>query len=310
MCDYGVGRNLTPTELEKALEETLRPALSGVKTILFGSYGSVLDEYEISSECLDVILDFVSKCSFDNIIFETHYSTVTLEKLIKIKNVLGNKFNITIEMGYESCDEYILSNCLGKVMDLGELKKTMMFICNEGMKVSLNVFLGAPFITTKDQTLSAVKSIEWAFSNGAHSVVVFPSNIKPFTLMYDIYKAGYYYEISHWQLVDVLDRIPVDYLDRVSLSWFGDRKNFYEDDKYPLLPPKDCEKCHEKIFAFYREFRGANSGGARKELLDSLLKDSVNDCSCRDEYLYNFNNGEGRLSPEKIEEIVGDVKKR
>ena len=85
MCDYGVGRNLTPTELEKALEETLRPALSGVKTILFGSYGSVLDEYEISSECLDVILDFVSKCSFDNIIFETHYSTVTLEKLIKIK---------------------------------------------------------------------------------------------------------------------------------------------------------------------------------------------------------------------------------
>ncbi len=78
MCDYGVGRNLTPTELEKALEETLRPALSGVKTILFGSYGSVLDEYEISSECLDVILDFVSKCSFDNIIFETHYSTVTL----------------------------------------------------------------------------------------------------------------------------------------------------------------------------------------------------------------------------------------
>lgn len=117
MCDYGVGRNLAPAELGKALEETLRPALSGVKTILFGSYGSVLDEYEISGDCLEVILDFASKCNFDNIIFETHYSMVNSEKLLKIKNVLGDKLNIIIEMGYESCDEYILSNCLGKFMD-------------------------------------------------------------------------------------------------------------------------------------------------------------------------------------------------
>lgn len=307
MCDYGVGRNLAPTDLKSALENILYPALSGIKTILFGSYGSVLDEYEISSECLDVILDFASECSFDNVIFETHYSTVTSEKLLKIKNALGNKFDITIEMGYESCDEYILSNCLGKVMDLGELKKTITLVCNEGMEVSLNVFLGAPFIPVQDQTLSAVRSVEWAFSNGANSVVVFPSNIKPFTLMYDLYKAGYYSEISHWQLIDVLDRIPVEYLDRVSLSWFGDRKNFYENDQYPLLSPKDCEKCHEKIFAFYRDFRNANSGRSRKELLSGLLSNSA-ECSCRSEYLHSFNNGRKRLSLEQIEEIVGDVK--
>lgn len=306
MCDYGVGRNLAPTELEEALEKTLCPALMGIKTILFGSYGSVLDEYEMSSECFDIVLDFAKGCSFENIIFETHYSTVTPEKLLKINNALGNRFNITIEMGYESCDEYILSNCLGKVMNLKELTKAMAVIHSAGMNVSLNVFLGAPFISVQEQTLSTVRSVEWAFENGADDVVIFPSNIKPFTFVYDLYKGGYYSEVSHWQLVDVLDRIPDEYLDRVTFSWFGDRKNFYEDDKYPLIPPKDCKNCHEKIFEFYRDFRSINGSAERKQLLDSIVKSSES-CLCRKEYLHKFNSGNERLSSQRIEEIIKNV---
>lgn len=306
MCDYGVGKNLESIELKNALENILQPALSGIKTILFGSYGSVLDEYEISDECLDVILNFISKGSFENVIFETHYSTVTLEKLRKIKNTVGGKFRVTIEMGYESCDEYILSNCLRKIMNLDDLKKVITLIHDEKMEVSLNVFVGAPFISVKEQTLTAVKSVEWAFSNGADSVVIFPSNIKPFTLLYDLYKSGHYHVVSQWQIIDVLNRIPIEYLDRISLSWFGDRKNFYENDKYPLLPPKDCNKCHNKIFTFYRNFRNAPGGRLRKKLLDRLLNSKM-ECLCRIEYLQNYSHSEERLLPEQIREIVNNA---
>lgn len=306
MCDYGTGRNLTPAELEYALEEIMRPQLPGVKTMLFGSYGSVLDDYEISGESLDVILDFASKTDVKNIIFETHYSTVTPEKLRRIRNALGSECIITIEMGYESCDEYILSACLGKVMDLNGLRETIRLIHNEGMEVSLNVFVGAPFISVREQTLTAVESIEWAFLNGADDIVVFPANIKPFTLLFDLYKAGYYPGVSHWQFIDVLNRIPEELLERVCISWYGDRKNIYENDQYPLLPPKDCDKCHNKIFGFYSDFRGAHSSKIRKHLLNNLLN-SKSECSCKDKYLRDFSRGRERLSPQRIEEIVVDV---
>lgn len=306
MCDYGIGKNLTPEILRKELTDVLQPALIGIETILFGSYGSILDEYEISDDCLNVILDFTAKCNVKNIIFETHYSTVTRDKLKRINRALSGKCNITIEMGFESCDRFILHNCIGKIMDLTELIEKINLIHDENIEVCLNVFLGAPFITTQEQTLSAVKSIEWAFSNGANSVVIFPSNIKPFTLLFDIYKAGHYSEISQWQVIDVLNRISNEYLDKISLSWFGDRKNFYENNDYPLIPPKDCEKCHDRIFSFYHNFRYEKNSAIRRQLLNHLLSDKL-DCTCREDFIKQYNcNGE-RLTQIQIERILSDV---
>ncbi len=306
MCDYGIGRNLTALELKDALENILLPNLSGIKTILFGSYGSVFDEYEISEECFDVILDFAANHVFESIIFETHYSTVTSEKLKKIKNAIGGKSRITIEMGYESCDEYILRNCIRKYMNLEDLKKTVKIIHDEGMIVSLNIFIGAPFISTQEQTLTAVQSIEWAFLNGADCIVVFPSNIKPFTLLYYLYKAGYYSRISQWQIIDVLNHLPVEFLGRVFLSWYGDRKNFYEHNQYPLLPPIDCEKCHDSIFSFYQSFFNSNNDRLRKKLLNNLINTNLG-CSCKAEYLWDFSQGADRLTPETIRTIVSKL---
>ncbi len=308
MCDYGIGKNLTPSELECALKEQLRPELPKGGTVLFGAYGSVLDEYEISRECLDVILNFASEYDLERIIFETHYSTVTAEKLRKIRSALGNKSAITIEMGYESCDEYILSNCLRKVMNLNELKNVMSLIHDEGMETSLNVFVGAPFISTREQTLTAVKSVEWAFSNGADDVVLFPANIKPFTLLFELYKAGHYSEVTHWQFIDVLNRIPEKDLNKVSFSWYGDRKNFYENNQYPLIPPKSCDKCCDKIFEFYRDFRSTLSVSERKQLLNNLINGET-ECECRTEYLHSFDCDTERLSQQQIEGIVKNVGK-
>ena len=52
------------------------------------------------------------------------------------------------------------------------------------MSACTNVLLGAPFLCERDQLDTAVKSVNWAFEQGTDSVVVFPMNIKPFTLLY------------------------------------------------------------------------------------------------------------------------------
>ena len=69
MCDYGIGRNITPHELENELACQLQPRLKFVSTVLFGSYGSVFDVEEISEDCFDVILDFIVAQKIQNVVF-------------------------------------------------------------------------------------------------------------------------------------------------------------------------------------------------------------------------------------------------
>lgn len=109
-------------------------------------------------------------------------------------------------------------------------------------------------MNTRAQFDSTLQSIEWAFGHGADSVVIFPCNIKPFTVIYELYKNGLYKRISQWLLIELLSQIPEKHLKDISLSWYGNRKNFYENDSFPLIPPEDCEECHEKLFDFYEKF--------------------------------------------------------
>lgn len=304
MCDYGIGRNLMPSELQKALEEELQPQMQSLSTVLFGSYGSVLDTGEISEECLDVILDFVSGQSVQTVIFETHCCTVTEKALEKIKRKLGNNGKkVIIEMGYESCDMFVLENCLNKIMDLEKLCEAVGLIHEYSMNASLNVFLGAPFLDERDQLDTAVESVKWAFDKGADSVVVFPCNIKPFTLLYKLYQNGLYHPVSQWMLIELLAEIPEVYLDRVTFSWYGDRKNFYENGEFPLIPPEDCECCHGRIFNFYRMFMQESSAAGRKRLIEDLIHEK-RECDCYERFLQGIRSWRERVQKEQILQIL------
>lgn len=304
MCDYGIGRNLTPDELKQALEQDLQPFTASVSTVLFGSYGSIFDTEEVSAECFDVLLDFIARQGIRTVIFETHCCTVNESVLAKIKEKLCDYGKtVVIEMGYESCEPYILKNCLNKVLDLNQLCHAMGMIHQYSMEVSLNVFLGAPFLSGKEQLDTTVQSVEWAFENGADSVVVFPCNIKPFTLLYQLYKNNLYEPISQWMLVELLSRIPEEKLDRITLSWYGDRGNFYENNQFPLIPPMDCEKCHNDILAFYRFFMKEPLCTRRKQLIEDFIHREMN-CDCRNRFLESLKVQKKRLDAEEIEPLL------
>lgn len=307
MCDYGIGRRLTPDELKAELEEKLRPQMSSLSMILFGSYGSVFDTEEVSEECLNVVLDFVAVQRVQTIIFETHCCTITEKVLEKLKRKLcdiGKR--VIIEMGFESSDTFVLENCLNKILDLDQLCRAMDLIHKYGMDVSLNVFLGAPFLDERDQLETAAESVKWAFDKGADSIVIFPCNVKPFTLLYKLYQNNLYHPISHWLMAELLARIPEDYLGKVSFSWYGDRKNFYENDQYPLIPPKDCKHCHKKIFDFYQGFMKASSVVERKNLLMELFHERA-ECDCHDQVLRKIHIRKKRMEKEEISRILEDV---
>lgn len=300
MCDYGIGYNITPEELRKELEVQLCPYVNNNTTVLFGTYGSILDTDEISEKCFDEILDFIVKREIHSVIFETHCSTINENILKKIHEKLQiNRVSVTIEMGYESCDEFVLKNCLNKFLNLAQLCSAIMLIHKYSMKVSLNVLLGAPFLSEKEQLDTAVQSVNWAFDKGADSVVVFPCNIKPFTLLFELYKKDFYKPVSQWLLVELLSRIPTEKLSQVTLSWYGDRKNFYENDRYPLIPPTDCEECHAMIFEFYHAFMKEPDAWQRRILIDRILH-AEKKCNCHDKVLQDLYVAQGRTKKDQI----------
>lgn len=308
MCDYGIGRNLTPIELQKALAEELQPCMNSVSTLLFGAYGSVLDTQEVSEECFDVLMNFLVKQKIRTVIFETHCCTINEGNLKKIREKLrATNINAIIEMGFESCDSYILENYLNKVLNLKQLCNAIALVHQYGMEVSLNVFLGTPFLCEKEQLDSAVESVKWAFEKGADSVVVFPCNIKPFTLLHQLYTKGIYKPISQWMLVELLSRIQQEKLDRVTLSWYGDRGNFYENGEFPLIPPSDCENCHDKIFNFYHTFMKETSSIKRKQLVDKFIQEE-RDCHCQKKFRDSMKVSRKRPNAEELKVLLETIK--
>ena len=82
MCDYG--RAKSPAESQTYLAEMnkiLKKYNSGIRYLLICSNGSILDEYQISSELLTEILKLSQACDIPEIIIETHYTDVTKERL-------------------------------------------------------------------------------------------------------------------------------------------------------------------------------------------------------------------------------------
>lgn len=306
MCDYGIGRNLTPGELSAALASTLDPWAGKLDTLLLGSYGSVFDPSEISEECFDALLRFLKDYPVPTVIFETHCATVTPEKLAHIREYLPEGRRVTVEMGYESCDPFVLESCLGKVLSLSRLESAIQTIHDAKMSICLNVFLGAPFLSPADQLESTRISVLWALERGADSLVLFPANIKPFTLLHKLYEAGHYAPLSQWMVPALFRQLPAEALERITLSWYGDRKNFYENDAFPLIPPQDCPECHNAVFAFYQDFLQARTGQERHEAVQRLWEQSLA-CSCREEVVRSLEKSAPRYTKEQISTVVKNL---
>ena len=191
MCDYGLGTNITKEEMEIAFDKAIFESKRDIKILLLNTYGSILDTNEISTECFNALLDKLKCSNIKRIIFETHYNTITEEKLKLIKKELKDKI-ICFELGFETSNEEIRRNNLLKKIDNEKFKETIKLIHSFGMGVIINLLVEIPFLTTKEQLEDALSSIEWCISNDADEIDLFPINVKPYTLLKELYYSNDY----------------------------------------------------------------------------------------------------------------------
>lgn len=158
MCDYGVGTNITPNELEIAFDSALNGSKEKIRVLLLNSFGSILDYNEISEECLKILLKKIRKTKIKNIIFETHYTTINIKKLELIKKELSDR-NIIFEFGLETSNEQVREDCLLKYVKNKKFIDIVNLIHSLGMKVIANIIIGIPFLSEEEQVENAIGSI-------------------------------------------------------------------------------------------------------------------------------------------------------
>lgn len=269
MCNYGKDRNVTKEELRTALHKYIEPILKD--RVLFGTYGSILDESEMSVGVFNELMHFIKGSCAKTIIFETHYKTITKRILEYIKESIPNK-NIVFEVGLESSNKSSMIN-IGKDISLEDLRSTINLVHQYNMEISTNILVGVPFKDTKGQILDTLETVQWAFNNKADSVVLFPMNIKPNTQIYDLYMSGEYTEISGWLLAEVLLNINEKYLGNVHIAWYGNRK-------INNIRPITCNKCRDILMNFYESYDKERDMHTRIELIQNLLRNNT-DCDCQ-----------------------------
>lgn len=294
-CDYGrSGQNVDCEGCLDGLSKVLDifNQNNNLTELVIGAYGSVFDKREISDEVLDSILDFLSNQDrIQNIIFETHYTTIIVKILDKLRYKLVGK-RVSIEFGLESVNEDVLVKSYSKYMDLYDFKLIVNQVKTYGFGVLANIMFGAPFLSKEEQKQDVINSVRWAFDNRVNAVVLFPVNIKPDTYLYELYNQGKYKRVSNWDLIELLKEFTPAELSKISLSWIGDRQNLPDEytnpdlghtelrvDKWKrTLSPITCNKCKEITDNFYIEYRRTRDGKARKKLVDNTLK--LKECSC------------------------------
>ena len=282
MCDYGATEStkLEETYLDK-MEEILNDVGNEVNYLLLCANGSILDNYQIPDDLLERILKKANTCHIPNIIIETHFRDATRERLDLIKRSLSMK-SVIIEMGLETINERYHKCIFMKNISLLDYENTISLIHEYGFKIELNIMLGIPFVDSREQLSDALSTIEWALDHKCN-LVLFPVNIKPFTTLWYIYKAGHYEMISQWLMIILLKSINPKELKRVTIAWYGNREEIYSSSDERTVFPACCPKCSSALTQFYREFMDLSDSHERKALLENLIL--YTPCNCLEQQM-------------------------
>lgn len=266
-CDYWEGEKVDN------IAEVFQVALAGlspnITSILIETSGSVLDENEISMQELKSIMELLNERKLKKIVIETHMSTITNEKLHLIRESITSA-EVCIEVGVESLSREVLYYSLNKMTVLKEISQLSEMIHAVDFKLITNVMLGAPFLTLKNQIEDAVNSIRNLFDKGVDYVILFPVNIKQYTLVYWLYQNEMYTRVYGQTVIKVLNQIDKKLLDRVDVVWYGNRKQANPAYELDIIGPYYCEECSDKMMNFFECFNMEENLNKRKELLFNI----------------------------------------
>lgn len=267
-CNYGFDYNLSL--------EMVKPELAKIKLENFDmveleleANGSFLSEREIPYDLFLEVLKFVSHKHIPVITMETHYNTITERKIQDTRKILGEEQEVHFELGFESASEDVRA-IYNKDIDTAKYIEVTKLCEKYNIGLQINVLLGAPFLTRKEQIQDCLDSLKFIYEKmpAETHAVLFPINIKQNTMLKHWQDIGVYDQISSWEFVELLHNIPEEYLDKLTIAWWGNRENAFT--KGIIQFPKTCDKCRDRLLNFYKDFYCNWNPSYRKELIEKI----------------------------------------
>lgn len=270
-CDYWIGKALKHPE--KVVETALVPYKGRYQTLIFNTCGSPLDYAELSAAAQEKIWKIVGQMGFSTVIIETHMNTVDVSRLEMLKRCISA--NLVIEVGLES-SSHVTQYALNKQVNLQQLQNTIQLVHGFGMRCCVNIILGSPFLSIPLRMEDAICSVRDALSVGADSCVLFPINLKAYTLVHYLAEHGMYEPVCGWEFLTVLDAFTPAELERLYIAWYQEREQNNLAYTSPIIAPKFCPECRDQAYSALAEYVSAWNG--RKDIITHLMHTT---CRCR-----------------------------
>lgn len=273
ICDYWDGTGSEQAVIKVC--EYIEQVGNGYDMLLLDTCGSCFCEEELPYQELIRVMHTVAKTSIRCVIIESHLAYVTVEKMQGVKEVLTGK-EVFLEYGQESTSPYVLKYCLNKP-SMSKQYSIIHDLKRMGVGLIANVVLGIPFLTVQQRVNDSTESIRRLLDEGIDGVVLFPVNIKPYTLVRFLYDHGYYKQVNAIEILEVLDRFGTEELSRIELAWFEPQREKLEAYGEKSFGVYYCPECGKKLLEKFLDYKNAVDGIERKRILRTA-RSEVCDC--------------------------------
>jgi archaeosine synthase beta-subunit len=277
MCNYGISHPVGVPQMVDNVREALNRA-AAYDALGVTPLGNMFDTLEVPKAAREAIVSMAAERAGSIYSCESRPETLSEADIAETVARLG-RVRFFVNLGLEAAHPWVQANCVGKSLDASAFRRAVTALRRHGAHPVANVLLGVPFLTAAEAIDSAVGSIRWALANGSHLCVLFPSNIKSWTLQEWLWERGMYRAPSLWSLVETLIRLGPADTRSVVLSWYGtsptDASRHGRASDPLLVSPDTCERCRPLVL----EVLDAFNAGASYETIVTL---SELDCSCHD----------------------------
>jgi hypothetical protein len=179
---------------------------------------------------------------------------------------------VAVGLGLESASPWVQRFCVNKGAAVEEYHRAAALLREHGIATHMNITLGSAFLAPSEAIDDAEASVRWALDHGADLVVLFPVNVRPHTLLAELYRLQRFRPPSLWSLHEVLFRLGPELCERVQISWY---KNYYDTTSKIVALPTTCAECLPRVMSLLDSFRDDWTFRAVEEL-------GGVECSCRE----------------------------
>jgi radical SAM enzyme (TIGR01210 family) len=280
MCNYAAAERVDAESMVSSVREALA-LREDYDALGVSPLGNMFDPAEVPVRAREAIIDMVAGVSGSIYSCESRPETLT-DALIgsTVQRLRGKR--LFVNLGLESAHPWVQAHCVGKSLSAEHYRRATASLRGHGAFPVSNVLLGAPFLTEEEAIESAVGTVRWALANGSHICVLFPSNVKGWTLQEWLWERDLYRTPSLWSLVEALRRMGPETSRSVVLSWYSttptDPRRLAQVSDPLREAPVTCPLCRDEVIAALDEF---NAGGD----YDIIVGLSKLDCACRLEWL-------------------------